>query len=69
MKILVEVAPTVNKPPPGTWDALPPEVLSRLSAEGINSPKDWRALSRARRRNLFGIVPSVVATIDRAALP
>jgi hypothetical protein len=56
--------PPVNK---AAWDSLPPEVRDRLAAEGIKTPQDWRTLSPARRRALFGIVPSMRRRIDAVA--
>lgn len=49
------------------WDSLPREIRDRLAAEGVNSPADWRALSRGKRRSIFGVTPSMVLAIDVAA--
>lgn len=49
------------------WADLPPDILQRLAAEGIRSAEEWRRLSRAKRRSIFGITPSVVKTLDAAA--
>ena len=49
------------------WAELPREILNRLAAEGVRDPAAWRALSRARRRSIFGITPSMAKAVDAAA--
>jgi hypothetical protein len=63
---------TVTRPRPdeaaaSAWDDLPVSILERLKSEGIHSPADWLALSRARRAAIFGITPVMRRTIDAAA--
>jgi len=63
------IADRPGKENPAGWNSLPGEILQRLAQEGINSAEDWCALSRARRRSIFGITPLMVTRIDTAALP
>jgi hypothetical protein len=60
MRIL-QTNSTSSKP---AWADLSPVIRARLAAENIASPEEWRALSRKRRASLFGIVPSVVRTLN-----
>jgi hypothetical protein len=53
--------------PTQTWADLPIDIRSRLAGEGIYSASGWRALSRRRRRSIFGITPSMERAIDAAA--
>jgi len=46
--------------------ALPPAILARLAAEGVETLEQWRALGR-RRRQLWGITAARVAEIDELA--
>jgi hypothetical protein len=62
-EILVEPTPEINT----EWLRVPAAIRARLALENIRSPADWRALSRAKRRRLFGITPSMVAVIDAVA--
>ena len=64
---MVSIAPRPGKENLNSWNALPGEILQRLAQEGVQHPADWRALSRAKRKAIFGIVPSMVAAIDAAA--
>ena len=50
---------------PANWADLSPVIRARLAAENIVSAEEWRALSRKRRASLFGIVPSVVRSLNR----
>lgn len=47
-----------------TETKLPAHLVERLAGHGIRTCADWRALSRKRRASLFGIVPSVVRTLN-----
>lgn len=66
---MVSIAPRPRKENLNGWNGLPAEILQRLAAEGIWSAEDWRRLSRAKRRNIFGITRSMQRRIDGAARP
>lgn len=42
-------------------------LLDRLSAAGVGSIDDWRALSPRARRNIFGITVGMARAIDGLA--
>jgi hypothetical protein len=46
---------------------LPPQIASRLAAEGIADLETWRQLSHRRRRSIFGVTRAMVAQIDKLA--
>ena len=46
-----------------TWGALPPVILERLRAEGLETPERWRTAGK-RRRMVFGVTASWVAQLD-----
>jgi hypothetical protein len=68
-QLLPRVCCAIN-PAPGcespNFERLDPRIRKRLEAEGVRSINDWRRLG-PRRRELFGIVPSVVRQIDELA--
>lgn len=64
MSIFPDSAPPGNKP---AWADLPADIRERLAGEGINCAAAWRALSRSRKRSIFGITPSMAKQIDAAA--
>lgn len=45
---------------------LAPHVVAALDREGITDLESWRRLGR-KRRQIFGITPRTVETLDRAA--
>ena len=51
---------------PRTWADLDPRLRERLEREGVDNPEAWAALG-PRRRQIFGIVSSVVRTLDALA--
>lgn len=65
MSIFPHPAAAGNKPL--AWGDLPADIRERLAGEGINCAAAWRALSRSRKRSIFGITPSMAKQIDAAA--
>jgi len=61
------IADRAEKENSAGWNALPGEILQRLAQEGVQHPADWRRLSRAKRKAIFGVIPSMVAAIDAAS--
>lgn len=51
---------------PGSWAELSDRLKALLRAEGIVTPRQWRAAGR-RRHRIFGIVPHVVRELDALA--
>jgi hypothetical protein len=49
-----------------SWSDLPPQILSRLQLEGLDSPSAWRAAGR-RRFMIFGIPTPLVHQLDALA--
>ena len=47
-------------------DVLSPTLRERLGRHGIRSCEDWAALSRKRRRALWGITGAMVDLVDKA---
>jgi hypothetical protein len=53
--------------PADEFAGLPPAIRERLAAEGVLTLDDWRALSRQRRRSIFGITKRVADQLSALA--
>ena len=51
----------------GSWSNLSATWQQRLAGYGVNSPGDWRGMSRSQRGRMFGITCSLVARFAAAA--
>lgn len=49
------------------FSALPAILIERLAAENVFSADDWCRLNKRQRNRIFGITPSHIAIINRAA--